>query len=238
MQELNVTVKNENGEPLKVIIEERTGELLQLKDPKKVIIIGSPNTVLNWMKSIRVFNPIDAVILVSRDKMAIQLQENPSSVYGTEITSKLEISSEITKLGINTDTAYSNHDLATILRMNRGLLSDKSGSMKLISGLKNLKVKAEKLVESANDNRGSISEKREIAIKECSIPTVIQFEVPIFKGSAKQLIDVELDINPMNYDISLVSPQLNEIVETNRNIILDAEIEGLRQYDVVILEVI
>ena len=238
MNELNVTVKNENDEPVKFIIEERTGELLPIKEPKKVIIIGSPDTVLNWMKSIREFDINKAVILVDRDKMTITLQENPSCFYGNEITSKLVISSEITKLGINSDKAYSNHDLANLLRMNRGLLSDKSGSMKLISGLKNLKVKAEKLVESANDNRGSISEKREIAIKECSIPTVIQFEIPVFKGSEKQMIDVELDINPMNYDISLISPQLNDIVETTKNSILDTEIQGLRVWEVVILEVI
>ena len=237
MQEVNVNVTNSNGEPIKVIIEERTGDALPLKEPRKIAIIGSSETALRWVQANYAnFDNDKAVIIVNRDKMTITIAEDLNSIYGTEIQSKLVVSSEIIKLGINTDAAYDNHGLSRLLRMNRGLLSDKAGSLKLVSDLKNLKIKAEKLVESANDNRGSISEKREIAIKECNIPTVIQFEIPVFKGSKKQLIEVELDINPMNYDISLVSPQLNEIIETTKNEIMDSEIADLKSFTIVILE--
>lgn len=140
MNELNVNVTNANGEPIKVIIEQRTGDALPLKEPRKIAIVGSSETALRWVQANSAnINNDKAIIIVNRDNMTITIAEDMNNIYGTEVRSKLIISSEIQKLGINTDAAYDNHGLAKLLRMNRGLLSDKAGSMKLVSEIAELK---------------------------------------------------------------------------------------------------
>ena len=139
------------------------------------------------------------------------------------------MSDEIKSFGINQGRVYDNYSLANMIRMNRHFLRDKVKAALLVTELNNLVIKAEKQIESANDNRGSIKELRAIAIKQCNIPDKIEMEIPIFKGGAKQIFEVEININAGTYEITLVSPELNELIEKMKNLLIDNELKDIQE---------
>lgn len=232
-------VAPENGEPIKILIEERKGDALPLEKPCKINIVGAPRTVAKWIDArLQLIDKDEAVILVNRELMTILLLESPSSIFGTSVMSKLELSKQIKDVGFNGVRAYDNYQLASFIRMNRHLLLNKADSLELVSKLTNLKIKADKIIETSRDNRGSVQDLRVVAIKECNIPTSISFFLPVFKGCDPTIIVAELDINPVDYSITLASPDLVEIIEAGRNEVINSELELLKGSGIVIIEVI
>lgn len=71
-----------------------------------------------------------------------------------------------------------------------------------------------------------------------NLPEAFTLILPIFKGTAKQTIAVEVYVNPSDFSCTLVSPEANDLVEEMRDREIDAVLERIKERcpDIVIIE--
>lgn len=228
--DLNVTATSQDGKPVLIIIEERKGNALELHNPESFNTTGVITCPRDYIESNNYgVDPKRAIIVYDYNKGMIRLYTAKNEHLCDVITGKLEISEELKKFGINSVKTYDNHSLASFIKMNRSFFVDKVLAMNLVDQLRNLKIKADKIIESSNDKRGSMTDLRSIAIKECNIPEKFCLNIPVFKGATSQTIEVELEISAQDYSITLISPDAEEYIQSNTIAIIDSEIELIKE---------
>lgn len=238
----NVTIDHERAE-LRVIEVQGLAE----KPQQQVKINGNIDAVLCFLEkrynledteSNKVLPGI-AHVLINRDKKSIALVFNETDPYAIgNVSGELVIHKDFEKWKINTGEAWSHQQLAEFCKMNRSLFPDTGIAMTLFKELKDIKVKTDKEYERSNDNRGS--ERFLIAQKVISsnIPDKFRLNVPIFKGQSKQEFEVEVYVDASSYQVSLISPQANDIVQSVLDSIIDEQKKSIQELcpELVIIE--
>jgi len=197
--------------------------------PLNIDIGGNIDSVSNWL-SIKANEAIDSYIIVRRDEKFIYLCFCARNPYAKgAIKGKLKEHTDFKKWGINEGAEWDNDKLAEFIKMNRSCFKSKSEGMKLSGELKNLKVKVDKQIEAGNDNRGNVRVLAAQTVIESSIPKLFKLNVPIFKGQPRQEFEVEVYVNPNNFQVTLVSPDANDLIEEVRDSIIDEELEKIRE---------
>lgn len=210
-----------------VVITHRKG--LDELAPKSVDIGGIIDSPYKWLeKRPEVNNKGAAHILIDRKKMSITLIDDQHDPYSQDmICGKLEYHPDYKKWLINTGESWNHKSLSEFIKMNRSCFSDKQVAMKLSSDLRDLKVKADKEVEMSNDNRGNVKAMAVQKIVENSLPKTFSLVVPVFKGTDKKEFEVELYVNPDTFQVTLVSPDANDIRDAIRDSVIDQEIKKI-----------
>ena len=243
----NVNINHEKAE-LRVVEVQGLAE----KPQQQVKINGNIDSVLCFLEKRYIGNantcgeetentvlPLDSHVLINRDKKSIALVFNETDAYAIgNVSGELVIHKDFEKWKINTGEAWSHQQLAEFCKMNRSLFPDTSIAMTLFKELKDIKVKTDKEYERSTDNRGS--ERFLIAQKVISsnIPDKFRLNVPIFKGQAKQEFEVEVYVDASSYQVSLISPQANDIVQEVLDSIIDEQKKSIQELcpDLVIIE--
>lgn len=225
-EELKNEVKKEiaeamvNGLPAgvgEIII--RDGEALPLREPVKVAIVGTLGAPACWLETrmrLGLINQGKNHILVDREKLSISLQCNENNHYGSSISGKLIVSPEFKKFGINSGEYITNFQMAELFKMNRSCFENKQVAMKLVTELQNFKAKVDKDIEKMDNNRGD----RRLLINQVvqsNLPESFNLHIPIFKGTPKQTINVEVYISPDDFSCTLVSPEANDLLDELRD---------------------
>jgi len=240
---LNVVVpKDYNGTPIEVVVRE--GEAPKALDPKyptPVNITGTIDSPLRWLeKRINLIYQKQANITVDRDNMSISLVDNERDFFNNGIRGFLVISKEMQEFGINTDKKWDPIKLSQFLKMHRAFFTDKSENMMLVSILKNFKAKVNLDVERSKDENGSKVDNYSQVV-DSNLPKSFKLNIPLFKGSEYEEIEVEIyaDIDGRDISLSLVSAGANETIETCKNAIINIQLDGIRRIapDIVIIEV-
>lgn len=203
------------------------GKALEPKEPRVVSISGVLNSPLEWL--IQRVDQIDqkkAHILVDRDKMTIKLVVEESDHYATTISGALQLHPMIGIFNINTGKALSNFDMAKLFKMNRSAFEVQSEAMALVDTLQNFRAKVDRDIEKANDNRGNKRDLLNQAV-ESNLPDAFYLHIPVFKGTEKQRIEVEVYINPDDFSCQLISAQANDIIAELRDSEIDKVINGI-----------
>ena len=141
---LNVVVpKDYNGMPIEVVLREgEAPELLEIKEPERVVISGTIDTPFRWLeKRIELINQKASNIIVNRDVMGIALTVDETNYYQSDIRGELKTSKGMMEFGINTEKKWEPIKLSKFLKMHRAFFTDKSQNMMLVSTLKNFKEK-------------------------------------------------------------------------------------------------
>lgn len=247
-RKINVNVLNYDGKtPIEIVLREGAApkpvQPLETKAPIKVDISGVISTPYDWLeKRIGTIDQKKANIQVDRECMTITLVTEEADEYkkGT-IKGKIEYSDVFEKFGINaTDRGWEPAKLGQFLRLNRGVFTNKEQCMVLVSNLKNFTAKAKAEIQKQRDPSGSMANvyRQEV---ESNLPKSFTVCLPIFKGTAKENIEVEFDHYVMNGEVllQLVSPGANELAEEYRDKCLDEVLEKIRAIapDIAILEV-
>jgi hypothetical protein len=216
--------------------------------PKPMNVLGIIDTPLRYIEkqksSFPRFNssPTDTVynahIAVDREKMCIHLFVDPKGQSPDTIIGSLEFHEDFTKFGINTGEEYTTTALAELFKMNRSCFKEKAIAMKLVTELKSFKAKVDRVLEKVSDDRANYTLHKSQAV-ESNIPASFFLNVPIFKGQPARTIEVEININADSLNCSLISPEANDYISEQKNLIIDEQIKLIQEIvpEMVIIEV-
>lgn len=223
---------------------------------RQVNIIGNIDSVLKFLEKRykpftdekpKLFNeetdniitPFDSYITISREKKIIELVINETDPHAIgKVQGKLEFDERYKQWKINTGIDWEQKEFAQFCKLNRSLFLDSSVAMKIYKELMDVRIKLTKEIESSNDNRGSDRQMVSQTIIENNIPLAFTLFVPIFKGTPKMIFDVEIYVSPIDFSVTLTSPQANDIVSTTVDSIIDEQKAAIQTLcpDLVIIE--
>lgn len=243
-----VNIGNYDGkEPIEVIIRNgdaaRQPEPLETKAPVSINVEGVISTPLDWLeKRVDTIDQLKANIKVDREHMKITLTTDERDAYlKSTIVGTVAFTDTFERFGINDPTVgWLPAKLGQFLRLNRGVFEDRQECMMLVSKLKNFSAKAKAEIQKQRDPSGSTADvcRQEV---ESNLPKSFTVNMAIFKGTAKEAIEVEFDHYLKDGDVflQLVSPGANELTESYRDQCIDDVLNKIREIapDIAILEV-
>jgi len=222
-----------------VVITHKKG--LDEFSPLKINISGNIDSARKWLEKRHVkedeivhideyglVNDNDSHLLIDRDKMYVSLFFNEDDPYHSGLVNgSLKMHEDCEKWKINSGESWDHKELSEFIKMNRSCFINRTDAMKLSSALANVKIKADNEYEKSDDNRGTVKTMIAQNIIESNIPKSFTLNVPIFKGEGKTSFEVEVYVSPSNYSVTLVSPDVNDIISDTKNNIIDAEIKSI-----------
>lgn len=218
----------------------REGKAMEVREPVKVGISGTLDAPARWLETrmrLGLVNQGANHVLVDREHLTITLQCNENNHYGSKISGSLIVSPEFRRFGINEGEYITNFEMAELFKMNRSHFETKAVAMKLVTELQNFRAKVDKEIEKSDNNRG---DKRLLInqVVQSNLPEAFNLHIPIFKGTPKQTVNVEVYINPSDFSCTLVSADANDLLEDMRDSQMDAVLSRIREVcpDIVIIE--
>ena len=246
-QKINVHIHDNMDKPVEVILRNgqapKAIESLPTKEPVKIGLEGVIEVPLRWLeKRVDTIDQKKANVVVDREAMSISLNINEDDHYKKDtIAGSVQLSETYSKFGINDEKrAWTPNKLGQFLRLNRGVFDNKETCMIMVSQLKNFTAKAKSEIQKQRDPSGSTADVFKTQV-ESNLPKSFTVNLPIFKGTEKQLIEVEFDHYVMDGDVflQLVSPGANEITAAYRDSCIDTVLDQIREIapEIPILEV-
>lgn len=244
---VQVYIDNYSGEkPVEVIVRKgeaaRQPDPLAIKAPEKIDVTGVISTPLDWLrKRVDTIDQEEANIKVDRENMTIVLTVNERDFYEKSvIVGKIRYSDQFLAFRINDgEKGWVPSQLGQFIRLNRAMFPDKEKCAALVSLLKNFQAKCNADIQKQQDPSGARAEVYRMNV-ESNLPKAFTVELPIFRGTAKQAIEVEFDhyIVDSHVMLQLVSPGANEFTEIYRESELDKVLNQIREVapDIAILE--
>jgi len=232
MEELNVTVTD----GVKTL-ELRQGDALPLREPESVKLelsgsLRAPGDFLAKRKD--QFKKEKTHVIVDENRGLITLVANDRDEIGViRITGRIVVHPDFIALGINDPSKVREpRDLATWIKMNRGLFESKEIANKLVGILRNFEATVEKTIEKNEDERANHSKKHQQAV-ETNLPDTFKVNVPLFVGEPSQTLVIEIAIDPDNLDCILISPDASDLVRRERKAQIDTELKRLVEYAII-----
>ena len=164
-----------------------------------------------------------ARLMINREALSISLIYNEDSDLISSVIGELKFTEEYKSFGINSGTTWISQKLGEFIKMNRTCFESRQIANELSAKLIHFKAKVEKDLESKDDKRGNYIERKEQSIKDVNIPEKFELSIPIFKGTEKTKIEVEIYINRDDLSISLVSPDAADIIKQVRDESIDSQ---------------
>ena len=220
-------------------IEFLEGSALPKRESVKLNINGIIDTPVRFVgKRVEDLEQKQCHILVDRAKMSISLVIDETDYFSGSVVGKLEKHLDFDKWKINQGSEWGTKALSEFIKMNRSCFADKETAMKLSSELQNLRVKTDKEIERSDDNKGSFKVAIAQKVIDSSIPDVFAINVPIFKGQPAKEIQIEIYVNPETFNVGLVSPEANDIIEQTKNTVIDEQLDEIKEIcsEIVIVE--
>ena len=143
-----------NAEKGTNLIEVREGSSLKLREPSIVNLTGTITSVSSYLAK-REISSKESHVIIDDDNQEIILCVNEHDYYKDTIKGKLLFDSDLNKFGINEDKLFSIGELIQLLRLKKYMFADSEQHLKLISSLKQFKIKIEKDIENSDDDRGN-----------------------------------------------------------------------------------
>ncbi|MFB5946087.1 hypothetical protein [Albibacterium profundi] len=219
-QKIDVTV---NGTELTI----REGKAPEIHEPKNLIVNGVLDSPLRYLhKRLKAFPETECHIIVDREKLSIKLVCNERFHVDTVITGSLQLHPDFTKLGINNGEYLTAFELADKFKMNRSLFETQNAAMEIVSKLKNFKAKVAKEIEKTTNDRGSQRLLQDQVVNS-NLPENFNLNVPLFKGMGKEIIEVEVNVNPNDLSCTLISPAANDLIQYHRDLAIDSQLDQI-----------
>lgn len=218
VKDIKVTIEGEVKH-----LDIRHGKLNDIHIPGKISLSGfTIEAVKEFLQKEGIENEKikDSYIDFSVENRYIALSYNSRAVNPDNVKGVLRIHPDLETFQINSGKQYTTHALAQFIRMNRHYFETKDIALKLVTELQNFVAKVNKEIESSDDKKANV--KMMIAQKVVSnIPTEFNLMLPIFLGSNKTSIKVEIDIDAQDLTCTLVSPDLKELIDNESKAIID-----------------
>jgi len=233
MKDLNITTSNKEITVLE-------GKALELFNPEKLNICGILDTPLRFLeKRVSEIEQKKCNIIVNRDNMSITLTVDDKNHFADTISGKMELHPDFVKLGINSGKYRTAFEMAEFIKMNKAFFANRSEAADLVVQLRKFKAKVDKQVEAEfNPNKGDKKAIIQQAV-ETNLPNTFKVNIPIFKGTAKQELELETYFNPDDLTCTLICAEVNEIAQDYKDTEIDKVLDAIKQIaaDIVIIEV-
>jgi hypothetical protein len=228
MKDLNITMK-ENGSEITVL----QGQTLPLQPPNKIRIEGDIKTVSNFLKirkdkgiGLQEIDPAEAIIMVDKSELTIELQLHPENHYGAVVKGTLELSDELKQFCINKNTKFSRQELVKLIKMNKIYFDSKDKHAETLIAFQKIDSSVNYSAKDGSDDRGN-KERTFIKNVETNAPMNFTLFIPVFKGFQSEHLSVEicLDIEEGTAKFWLESVQLNELLQLSVDEIFAEELK-------------
>lgn len=175
------------------------------------------------------------MVKYSRDKMEIILICDERNHFHTTISGKMDMNPDLEKYGINKDKIFAVSDLQQFLRMRRSHFVDRDQNAVIVNNLSRFKASVSVELEQQKGTRGEEVSNFERKVKT-DLLLNFTLEMQVFKGLLKKKFEVEIcfEIRDKAITVWLESPELQEIMDTEKNLIIDEELKTFT--DLVIIE--
>ncbi len=221
------------GTPIEIIVRE--GQAIPHYEPKIINISGTIEAPGNFIEKRRGLHDKDGVnVTFNRSEMRITLTLDEREHFSTTITGKMQTNPDLDNYGINKEKYYTIADLQKFLRMRRSHFTDRDKNAIIVTNLSKFKASISTELEQMKSNRGE-----EKQLKETKISTDLamdfDLELPIFKGGQKKKFKVEIcfEVRDAAVTVWLESPELQEIMDSDRDNIMDSELKKFSDFVVI-----
>lgn len=233
MKDFNVTTSEKEITVLE-------GKALELFNPEKLNICGILDAPLRFLeKRVSEIEQKKCNIIVDRDKMSITLTVDDKNHFSDIISGNMELHPDFVKFSINSGKYRTAFEMAEFIKMNKAFFANRSEAADLVVQLRKFKAKVDKQVEAEfNPNKGDKKAVIQQAV-DTNLPPTFKVNVPIFKGTKKQELELETYFNPDDLTCTLICAEVNEIAQDYKDTEIDKILDAIRQIapDIVIIEV-
>lgn len=216
----------------------REGSAPQVLDPKPPVkinlqgVIGTPVEFLTQRsKESDQFNEKRAHVIVERENVEITLVFNENDEYTRgKVSGKLSYHPKFVEFGINAAKGWTPNKLGEFFKMNRTFFPDREKNMELVSKLKNFDATVSSKIEQERNENGSFKDNYG-AVVQSNLPDAFTVKIPIFKGTPAETLEVEIyaSVDGRDVTLSLVSPSALQILEEQRDKVIDEQVKLIRQ---------
>ena len=225
----NITIRYDGSQDELII---RQGDAPPIPERKAIRIDGlleAPGEYVSKRKSM--INPFLTHVTVERLKGKITLVTGDDDEFANTITGQLKANPALRDFRINGEAWASPADLGDFLRRGRRFFANKEQGGKLVESLATFKAKVSREIEKSNDKRGNYTDavSQQVATE---IPSTFDLEIPIFQGHDSVVFQVEIffEIRDAGCRIYLQSIELDEIIESTTNSLIDEQLPIFQDY--------
>lgn len=204
--EIKINVENNDGKPIVVELIKRTGEAEEIKDTTEVleetVTAESINTYIEGNKFEDDIKENKGVILhcnrsTNGDKPHITFKEDPTNNEAAILTCKFISNEELEAFHINEEVGFNAKQLKNLIRKSAHLFAEPAKAKTFIDQLNKYNATVTTEIKNEDDRQGSTerSVKEKLDIGKGQLASVLKLKAPIFNGTPKQDLDLEIEID-------------------------------------------
>ncbi len=213
----------------------REGDAAKIYEERILEISGTIEAPRKFLEKRKKDHEIqDAHVVFNREKMQIVFTLDEREHFKTTITGTLIKNPDLEVYGINKGKEFTILDLQKFLKLRRSHFTDREKNLLIVTNLGKFKAHVSTELEQNKDTRGN-----EKNLKETKITTELALDfdlsIPIFKGGENKKFKVEIcfDVRDAAVSVWLESPELQEIIDGDRDGILNTELEAFKEYVII-----
>lgn len=206
------------------------------KEPKIINIEGSIGAPAEfYRKKKKNLVPEKCHVLFSYAGMFIKLIINEQDYYAGTVEGKTCLNPELEAFGINKNKIFTISDLKSFLKMNRIHFTSAEENMKLVSDLEKFNAQISAEITKEADSRGNKNDQYTVKVNS-NLALKFNLNISIFTGEAKKKFQVEVccDYREKAVSVWLESAELNEIILSERERLITANVEPFKELFAVI----
>lgn len=215
----------------------REGQALKVQEPLKVDIkgtIGAPAEFLHKRK--KELTAKNCHVLFSYIGMYVKLIVNETDYYATTITGQTQLNPDLKKFGINENKLFTVKELKQFLKFNRIFFAEIDANLKMITNLERFSASIQTQIDSHANDRGDKKQSLEVKIdSNLDLNFVLNMGIFIGEPSSKFNVEVCCDIRDGATSIWLESPELQSLIVSGRESLINKNIEPFKS-DFVVIE--
>lgn len=233
---INITVTGDKENPIITVLEGEYKHPVETHKLKSLVIGGGIETVSHFLASKAALITKDKIlIVVDTEKGVITGFTDFDNDFSHKVQGSLIPNKDILDLAINQGKNYSLKELISALKFKKTKFSNEAEFIKLISELQKFNMKVDLEINKSNDQKGNINDSFVQSIKH-DLKLDFTMKVPVYKDGPVQQFKVEIQIEvtgTRTCAFFMESYDLNDIQITEKERVLNEEIEKLKEFTII-----
>lgn len=229
---VNVPEGQQKVEVLLREVDYNVETVLPVQEPEQVSLSGNITAIANflekrWLSGDKQIDHWRTHITVNRDALTMTLVANETDKRNRKVVKgSISLSRQFKAFGINDKEDWTPEDLGNFFRINRTYFDSRDENMRLVSLFKSFKAKIATDIERLEKDNGSITDNYSQVV-DSNLPESFYVNIPIFKGSASERIEIQViaHVSGKTVSLALISADAAAIEEDVRDKLIDDELK-------------
>lgn len=176
-----------------------------------------------------------SIVEVSQKESSIRLFIDPNNKYGMEVSGHLIANPELKDFSINQNKLFTRDELLKLIRFNAFRIENPKP---LIDSLQRLKFEVSLASKSTKDQRANVDAALTKNVTT-DIPNSFILHMPLFEGmnDIKFMVDILYESTDANIKFWLESTELHQLVKTQTDLIINAEVIKIEEMGFMVIYV-